>query len=510
MKTTLQRIHEQTKKSEQAEREALLTEISDPSTSNDRRNFLKKAALGGIALGGLMHLSIEDTIAQTTQRVSRSSSPSELRITDLRVAEKGNGNRFANRIIRIETNQGIYGIGDVRDGSDQRLALFLKSKIVGLNPCNVEMIFKVIKQYGFHGRQGVGVSAVETACWDLCGKALGVPVWQLLGGRYRDKVRLYADTPEHRDPAVQLEKLKNRFSVEGFTWLKMDLGIHQISHIPDTLVNTKHWEENGGGINNWYMGRSYADGGYLDYWKLDHPFTQVQITDKGIEEICKIVEGVRAVVGTEIPISVDHFGHFDMNQMIRLGRALDKYRLGWLEDCVPWYYTDQWRTITDAIETPTCTGEDIYMLGGLLGGFKNLIDAHAVDIVHPDMVSAGGILETKKIGDYAEEAGIPMALHTNSTPIAFMGMVHVAAATENFLCLEHHNVDVPNWEDIIKLTGSKPFIEKGYANVPLDAPGLGIDLNDDYLKSTLQKGSKYFDATPEWDSSGRTYDKLWI
>jgi L-alanine-DL-glutamate epimerase-like enolase superfamily enzyme len=91
-----------------------------------------------------------------------------------------------------------------------------------------------------------------------------------------------------------------------------------------------------------------------------------------------------------------------------------------------------------------------------------------------------------------------------------MGMVHVAAATENFLCLEHHNVDVPNWEDIVKLTGSKPLVEKGYANVPLDAPGLGIELNDDYLKSTLQKGSKYFDATPEWDSSGRTYDKLWI
>jgi len=125
-------------------------------------------------------------------------------------------------------------------------------------------------------------------------------------------------------------------------------------------------------------------------------------------------------------------------------------------------------------------------------------------------VSAGGILETKKIGDYAEEAGIPMALHTNSTPIAFMAMVHCAAATENFLALEHHNVDVPGWNDLVKMTGSQPLVTKGYANVPLDAPGLGLELNDENLKKTMRKGSKYFDATPEWDSTGRTYDKLWI
>ena len=162
----------------------------------------------------------------------------------------------------------------------------------------------------------------------------------------------------------------------------MDLGIHQISHIPDTLVNTKFWTEHGGGINNWYMGRSYAQGGYTDYWKKDHPFTQVQITDKGIEEICKIVEGVRNAVGTEVPISVDHFGHFDLNQIIRLGRAwINTGSHGSKLCCLALHRPVE--NITDAIETPTCTGEDIYMLGGLLGGFKPMIDAHAVDIIHP-------------------------------------------------------------------------------------------------------------------------------
>jgi L-alanine-DL-glutamate epimerase-like enolase superfamily enzyme len=508
MKTIVRQIAEKQRQEEKLSREAIKAELNNPSTTGDRRNFLKKAALGGVALGGLLHLSIEDTLAQTTQNVSRASSPSDLKITDLRIADKS-GRSLANRIIRIDTNQGIYGLGDIRDGTDPRFALFLKSKIVGLNPCNVEMIFKVIKQFGGHGRQGGGVSAVEMACWDICGKALGVPVWQLLGGRYRDKIRIYADTPEDPDPKVELERIKKRVLEEGYTWLKMDLGIHQVK--PDGgVVNYKYWNENGGGINSWYMGRGYAQGGYTDYWKKEQPFTQVQITDKGLEEIAAIVENVRNAVGPEIPICVDHFGHMDMNQMIRIGKAVEKFRLAWLEDTVAWFYTDQLKEIKRAIETPICTGEDIYMLGGMLGGFKKLIDEQAVDIVHPDLVSAGGILETKKIGDYAEEAGIAMAMHANSTPVAWMANIHCAAATENVLALEHHNIDNPGWEGMIKLTGSKPLITKGFANVPLDAPGLGIELNEQNIKAMMQKDAKYFDATPEWDNPGRSYDKLWI
>ncbi len=147
---------------ETAEENANRAETVNPATDNSRRNFLKKTALGGIALGGLMHLSVEDTVAQTTSYVQRSSSPSELKITDMRMA------MIANKwIIRIDTNQGIYGLGEVRDGADGRYALFLKSRILGLNPCNVEMLFKIIRQYGYHGRQGGGVCAVEMALWDL-------------------------------------------------------------------------------------------------------------------------------------------------------------------------------------------------------------------------------------------------------------------------------------------------------------------------------------------------------
>lgn len=502
MKTVLQQIAEKSRQAESAEKEAVRAELKNPALSSDRRNFLKKAAMGGIALGGLLHLSIEDTIAQTTQNVSRSSNPSDLKITDLRIADKS-GRSMGSRIIRIDTNQGIYGIGDIRDGTDPRFALFLKSKIVGLNPCNVEMIFKVIRQFGGHGRQGGGVSAVEMACWDICGKAFGVPVWQLLGGRYRDKVRIYADTPEDRDPKVELEKIKKRVLVEGYTWLKMDLGIHQVN--PDGgVVNYKYWNENGGGINSWYMGRSYANGGYTDYWKKEQPFTQVQITDKGLEQLAGIIENVRNVVGPEIPISVDHFGHMDMNQMIRIGKAVEKYRLAWLEDMVSWEYTDQWKTITDALETPTTTGEDIY----LLQHFKPLIDIHAVDIVHPDLASSGGLLETKRIGDYAEENGIAMAMHQAGTPVSFMANVHCAAATQNFLALEHHSVDLPWWEDLVKMTDGNPMITKGFAIVP-ESPGLGIELNEDVIREHLDRRDKsFFAPTDEWNEK-RSHDRIW-
>jgi L-alanine-DL-glutamate epimerase-like enolase superfamily enzyme len=185
---------------------------------------------------------------------------------------------------------------------------------------------------------------------------------------------------------------------------------------------------------------------------------------------------------------------------------MEKFRLAWLEDMVPWFYTSQWKTVSDALETPTCTGEDIYMLKN---GFRPLLDARAVDVIQPDLATAGGLLETKKIGDYAEENGVAMALHMAGSPVCFMANVHCAAATQNFLALEHHSVDVPWWENLVKMTGSQPMVSKGYANVPLDAPGLGIELNEEEIRKHLdKKNPAYFEPTPEWDQK-RSHDRLW-
>ncbi len=497
MKRILQQIIEQNKCREQKEAAVIQTEINNPKTDNNRRNFLRKTMFGGIALGGLMSLSTEDTIALTTSNVSRASSPSDLKITDMRYALTGVLGNTA--IIRIDTNQGIYGLGEVRDGADVRYALMLKSRILGMNPCNVEMIFKSIKQFGGPSRQAGGVCAVEMALWDLCGKAYSVPAWQLLGGRYRDKIRLYADTPESRSPEEQLKLIKYRTEEQGYTWLKMDLSVSKLKGIPGTVVNSKFWENDKGDLAQWG-----DQSNYMSYGNTLHPFTQIQITEKGFEELAKLAEHARSLIGYEIPLSTDHYGHFDLNNGIRLGRALEKYRLAWLEDIVSWELTDQWKTMSDALETPLLTGEDIY----LLKNFKPLIDIHAVDIIHPDLSSSGGLLETKRIGDYAEEHGIAMAMHQAGTPVSFMASVHCAAATQNFLALEHHSVDLPWWESLVKTTDGRQLITKGFANVPLTAPGLGIELNDEEVKKHLHPRDKsYFAPTPEWNDK-RSHDRV--
>ncbi len=455
----------------------------------NRRSFLKKAGLGGVSLAAMLNYPIEDQLAHSMQNINRFSAPSDLKITDMRVASVGVLGRTP--IVRIYTNQGIVGHGDVRDGADERYALFLKSRILGENPCNVEKLFKRIRQFGGQARQGGGVCAVEMALWDIAGKAYGVPVYQMLGGKYRDYVRIYVDTPKEKTPEALAARMKGRVE-KGFTFLKMDFGIDMIKDEKGTLVGQNLWDPE---LRQWdRTGGSYG--------MTRHPFTRIQITDRGLARITDFLAAVREAVGYEIPIASDHYGHFGVNEAIRLGKAVEPYRLAWLEDMVPWDYTEMWKDITTAIHTPTITGEDIF----LLKHFKPLIDARAVDLVHPDPNSAGGILETKKIGDYAEEAGVAQALHHAASPVSFLGSVHSAAATQNFVALEHHSVDNPWWEDLV--TGiEKPIVKDGFVKVP-DTPGLGVELNEEAVKEHLREGAKLFAPTPEWDEL-RSWDRIW-
>jgi len=172
-----------------------------------------------------------------------------------------------------------------------------------------------------------------------------------------------------------------------------------------------------------------------------------------------------------------------------------------------WEMTDQLKVLTEALETPTITGEDIY----LKEEFIKLCDTHAVDLIHPDLATAGGILETKKIGDYAEEKGHAMAMHSSGSPVLFMANVHCAAATQNFLALEMTTqaVDNPWWANLVRTTDGRKLVENGYANVPLNAPGLGVELNEDEAKKHLYPTDKsFFAPTTEWNDK-RSSDHLW-
>jgi L-alanine-DL-glutamate epimerase-like enolase superfamily enzyme len=229
----------------------------------------------------------------------------------------------------------------------------------------------------------------------------------------------------------------------------------------------------------------------------------VEVTDKGIAMLEQYVAAVRDAVGMEIPLSMDHLGHLGVNSIIRLSKAYEKYNLSWLEDVIPWTYTDLLKRISDESPIPILTGEDIY----LKEPFEVLCQKHAVGKIHPDLATSGGILETHKIGDMAEEYGVPMAMHFAGTPVSCMANVHCAAATLNFLALENHSLDVPWWSSMVLEGMNKPIVNRGFIEVP-DRPGLGVTLNEDVIKQHLKPGTGYFLPTPEWDQE-KSWDRLW-
>jgi L-alanine-DL-glutamate epimerase-like enolase superfamily enzyme len=299
-----------------------------------RRSFLTTAAAG---LGATLWSGVN--LEAYPQNTNTNSRPSDLKITDLRIAVVTKA-PMTCPLIRIDTNQGIYGLGEVRDGASKNYALMLKSRLLGENPCDVDKIFRKIKQFGGHARQAGGVCGVEMALWDLAGKAYNVPAYQMLGGKFRDTIRCYADTAESPDPKVYGQRLKQR--AQGFTWLKMDLGIDLVENIPGTVTRPA-------GMNH-RASRNTV-----------HMFTGMELTEKGVRLMADYVAAVREQVGMDIPLCADHFGHIGVNSCIRLGKALEKYNMAWLEDMIPWQYTQLWKQITDAVDIPTLTGEDIYL-----------------------------------------------------------------------------------------------------------------------------------------------------
>jgi L-alanine-DL-glutamate epimerase-like enolase superfamily enzyme len=435
--------------------------------------------------------------------------PSTLKITDMRFADI-DGIPKRCTLIKIYTNQDLIGYGEVRDASSRTYAAMLKSRILGENPCNVDRIFRRIKQFGGPSRQAGGVSGIEVALWDLAGKAWGVPVWQLLGGKFRDEIRIYCDTDSEGGGRDMGKALKDRME-QGFTFLKMDLGIEMLMDNPGCLsaplgfldkmsefkksvFTTPH-----GSIDPRAMrGEAY------ELFTTEHPLTGIHITEKGLDFLEQYMADVREEVGYEIPLAIDHIGHVPLEDCIKLAKRLEKFNLAWMEDPIPWHMTEQCKRLAQATTTPIGTGEDIY----LKENFLSLLKSGSVALVHPDVLTTGGILETKKIGDLAEEHGVAMAIHMAESPIACMAAVHVAAATRNFMALEVHSVDVPWWEDLVKGL-PKPLIDNGYIQVP-NAPGLGIEsLNEELIEEKLHKNFPVaWGSTDEWNKEWSN-DRQW-
>jgi L-alanine-DL-glutamate epimerase-like enolase superfamily enzyme len=419
------------------------------SNSMNRRTFLKSSA-GFAGIAAVSGLAINPATAL--------SRPSDLKITDIRGCTlREDGENYP--IIKIYTNQDVYGLGEVRDSGRLAQALILKSFLVGQDPLDIEGILQIIKPMAGEGRLGGGYSAIDMALNDIAGKVLGVPCYRLYGSKKRSTVPAYCDTVSTSNIDLYRERMKARVEM-GFKHYKMDLQKRLLRGKPDA-----------------FAGRNQSP------------------TDKGLEYWGEFVGAVRDVIGWEHTLGADHFGYLTVDDGIRLGKAMQQYSLAFLEDPIPYTRPNTIqlnKMITDGSPTPTLHGEDLFGFEG----FKPWIDAHAVDMIHPDMLTSGGILETKKISDYANMHGIPVMFHMAGSPVGAIASVHCACLVDDFISMENHAVDSEWWSDIV--TGvDKPIIQNGVYAVP-EKPGLGIELNDEVCKEHLLIPG-YFEPTPEYD-----------
>jgi L-alanine-DL-glutamate epimerase-like enolase superfamily enzyme len=377
-------------------------------------------------------------------------------------------------IIRIDTDEGISGYGESRDYSPRsdyampmkELILYLKRCLVGEDPTNVESLFYKIRRYGSDGRFGGSVSGIEMALWDITGKALGVPVYKLIGGEFRESIRIYCDCHSGRPISDAATDYVYEGSEEFYTPEAYAKAAKRIKDMGFTILKFDLHPE--------YGGKDAVIGNTL--------------TNKAIRYEISVVQALREAVGDYFPLALDSYQGGTVRGAILFGKAVDPYGLSWIEDLLDWRDVEGFKQVTTAVRTPTLTGEDVHTTAQ----FRRLIERRAIDIVAPDMATHGGILENKKVAWLADLHRLSIAPHFAGSPVSMMANIHAAAAMpNNLIAVEFHAVAVPWWEDLVKGIG-KPIIKNGYIDVP-EAPGLGIELDEKVVRKHLVEGETYFE-----------------
>ncbi|MCA1668773.1 MAG: mandelate racemase/muconate lactonizing enzyme family protein [Thermomicrobia bacterium] len=380
-----------------------------------------------------------------------------MKITDLKCAIIGQ-----NPVVRIVTDEGISGYGEIESYKPylKPAVLTYKDYILGADPTDVERVMLNIRHRGAFKPWGSAVSAIEMACWDIAGKAAGVPVYKLLGGKVRDRVRVYNGAvrfpmtgynPE--DYAANMEKMKA--SPEGFSIIKQGIAFHSPMHraIP---------------------GFSYGDTRGTAHGARNRGL----LTERGLSHTIACVEAMKAVLGDEVGLALDCGPGWMVPDAIRLAKALEPLNLLWLEDLitgdyVPYVSADVYRDVTRSTSTPIHTGEQIY----LRQNFKELIEGHAVRIIGPDPCDIGGIAELKWVAEYADLHGILIAPHgTGDGLLGLAALVQVCATLpDNYIAFEYPTGTPDWWYDIVEGLPN-PIVKESFIDV-WDRPGMGVEFN---------------------------------
>ncbi|MEZ4776703.1 MAG: mandelate racemase/muconate lactonizing enzyme family protein [Bacteroidia bacterium] len=422
------------------------------TNSQNRRNFFKKAALAGaMTFPGLQML------ADATDRTPKPSAPSDLKITDVKCGYIRGGHSL---FVKIYTNQDIWGVGEGVDATPgtYHLVKMMAARIKGQSPLNVHRLHEDIRRSGFFegAQSGMFVAvltAIESALWDLTGKALGLPVYQLLGGKFRDKIRVYCDTALYQNQLPKPEKFAEsalEAKKMGFTAVKFDLDQRNDPNKYD-LYN---WTASPGEIQRMYDQMAAA----------------------------------REAVGPNIDICADMHGRYDAITGEIVAKRLEPLNLMWLEEPIPAENAEAYQKITQSTTTPICAGENHY----LAHGFRRLLEMGAVDIIMPDLQKAGGLGEGQRIANLANLYYVPFAPHMVASFLGAMASAHVCASVPNFMILEwqiYFHKD-PMFKEIVSYDGEQ--IVDGHI-ILSEKPGIGVEINEEAMRKYAPPGVPFFE-----------------
>jgi galactonate dehydratase len=342
-------------------------------------------------------------------------------------------------IVRVITDDGLEGFGEVRmlnhtDALLGYLAEAVPNHVLGHDPFDIEALFQRMYRNDF-ARAGEialsGIATIEMACWDIVGKALGQPVYRLLGGAVRDRIKAYANgwytverTPQEFHAAAK------RVVEKGYRALKFD---------------------------------PFGAG-----------FYELALEEK--LKVVELVEAVRDAVGPDIEILIEMHGRFNPATAIELSRELERFKPSWVEEPVPPENLAALKKAAEKINIPIATGERIHTRYD----FRQLFELQAADIIQPDITHFGGILETKKLAAWADSYYVLIAPHNVGGPISTAASLHLAACTANFKIQEHFNDFADAW--VKEVAPGNPEVVDGYFALP-QGPGLGITFNEEFAKA---------------------------
>ncbi|WP_225333540.1 mandelate racemase/muconate lactonizing enzyme family protein [Halomicrobium urmianum] len=384
---------------------------------------------------------------------ARRADERDVEITDVRcVVVEGN---FPWNLIAVETDAGEYGLGEAFPGPASEYVAFLRPGLVGENPFDVDRLVEHMTQLlsglgGSLGYSQAAVSGIETALIDVVGKLTGLPAYQLMGGKYRDAVRIYCDCHAGDAPDADPREIYSPESYaavarevvdEGFDALKFDLDVR--TEAADTATR--------------------------------------RLSNDAVEHKVEVVRAVRDAIGSSPALGFDLHWNFSVETAERIARGVEDADLAWLEDPVPPENVDAHRAVTDSTSTPILAGENITRVEG----FLPFLTEQAVDVIAPDLQKAGGLFEFRKIATVADAFDVPVAPHNISSPIGTMASVHACATVPNAFALEYHAREVDWWDDLHGR--DEPLIRDGEIQVP-EEPGLGIDLDPDVVREHAAPG----------------------